>query len=172
MKDIIGTKTEIREGIKYTTHYVDRPIRQGDPHGGPVGTVINGVSKTTEIIQYVYKLKFFLYIYIMVKKNLIHYLTPVFASVLLAVVLFSCTQQPIKEPKEVIEYKVVKDKKEKIETEYEYVYSILKGDFVLQPNIQTKYYIIYADGSYDKVELRKYSITEIGDSIINKKLVY
>jgi hypothetical protein len=92
--------------------------------------------------------------------------------VLLAVVLFSCTQQPIKEPKEVIEYKVVKDKKEKIETGYEYVYSIWKGDFVLQPNIQTKYYIIYADGSYDKVELGKYSITEIGDSIINKKLVY
>jgi hypothetical protein len=55
MEDIIETKTEIKDGIKYTTHYVNRPIRQGDPLGGPVGTMINGVSKTTEIIRYVYK---------------------------------------------------------------------------------------------------------------------
>jgi len=55
MEDIIETKTEIKDGIKYTTHYINRPIRQGDPLGGPVGTMINGVSKTTEIIRYVYK---------------------------------------------------------------------------------------------------------------------
>jgi len=54
---IIETKTEIKDGIKYTTHYVDRPIREGDPMGGPVGMVVNGISKTTEIIQYVYKQK-------------------------------------------------------------------------------------------------------------------
>lgn len=51
------TETEVRDGIKYTTHYVDRSIKQGDPQGGPVGVCVNGVSKTTEIINYVYKAK-------------------------------------------------------------------------------------------------------------------
>ncbi len=55
MEDIIETKTEIKDGIKYTTHYVNRPIKQGDSQGSSVGTMINGVSKTTEIIRYVYK---------------------------------------------------------------------------------------------------------------------
>jgi hypothetical protein len=59
MEDIIETKTKtktkIKDGIKYTTHYVNRPIRQGDTLGGSIGMMINGVSKTTEIIRYVYK---------------------------------------------------------------------------------------------------------------------
>ncbi len=55
MEDIIETKKEFKEGIKYTTHYVNRPIKQGDPQGGSVGEVVNGISKTTEIIKYVYK---------------------------------------------------------------------------------------------------------------------
>jgi hypothetical protein len=99
-------------------------------------------------------------------------LTHAFASVLLAVVLSSCEPQPKREPKEVIEYKVVKDKKEKMETHYKHVFSVWKGDFVLQPDIKTEYYIIYKDGSYDNVEVGKYSITEIGDTIVNKRMVY
>jgi hypothetical protein len=105
-------------------------------------------------------------------KILINLLTPSFASVLLAVVLSSCEPQPKKEPKEVIEYKVVKDKKGKMETHYKHVFSVWKGDFVLQPDIQTEYYIIYTDGSYDNVEVGKYSITEIGDTIVSKRVVY
>jgi hypothetical protein len=54
MEDIIETKTEIKDGIKYTTHYVNRPIKQGDPHGGSVGIMTNDVETTTEIIKYVY----------------------------------------------------------------------------------------------------------------------
>ena len=49
------TKTEIKNGIKYTTHYVDRPIKPGDPHGGSYGMMIDGVNKTTEIVNYIYK---------------------------------------------------------------------------------------------------------------------
>lgn len=105
-------------------------------------------------------------------KTLINQLTPAFANVLLAVVFSSCEPQPKTEPKEVIEYKVVKDKKEKMETHYKHVFSAWKGEFVLQPDIQTAYYIIYKDGDYDKVEVGKYSITEIGDTIINKRIVY
>ena len=47
--------TEIKNGVKYTTHFVNRPIRQGDTQGGSVGTCINGINKTTEIINYVYQ---------------------------------------------------------------------------------------------------------------------
>lgn len=104
--------------------------------------------------------------------TLIDRLTPTFASMLLTIVIFSCKSQSKREPKEVIEYKVVKDKKEKMVTDYKHVYSFWQDDFVLQPDIQTEYYIIYKDGSYDNVEVSKYSITEIGDTIVNKRMVY
>ena len=48
---ITETKTVIKNGVKYTTHFVNRPIRQGDTQGGSVGTCINGINKTTEIIN-------------------------------------------------------------------------------------------------------------------------
>jgi hypothetical protein len=55
MTDIIETKSEVRNGIKYTTHYVNRSIRQGDPHGNSLGyTTPEGKQITTEIINYVY----------------------------------------------------------------------------------------------------------------------
>ena len=47
--------TELKNGVKYTTHYVDRPIKEGDPMGGPIGETINGVNKIIEIIRYVYQ---------------------------------------------------------------------------------------------------------------------
>ena len=103
-------------------------------------------------------------------KTSINRLTTAFASVLLVVVLSSCEPQPKREPKEVTENKVVKDKKEKMETHYKHVFSVWKGDFVLQPDVQTAYYIIYKDGSYDKVEVGNYSITEIGDTIVKKPI--
>lgn len=52
-KFISETKTEIRNGVKYTTYYVSRPIEPGDPHGGSIGTQ----STTLEVINYVYKRK-------------------------------------------------------------------------------------------------------------------
>ena len=54
MEDLYKTVTEIKDGIKHTTHYVNRPIQQGDPQGGSTGTLVEGVSTTTEIIKYVY----------------------------------------------------------------------------------------------------------------------
>ncbi len=56
MEDIIKTETEIRGELKYTTHWVDRPIRPGDPTVNALGTMsVEGDSKTTEVIKYVYK---------------------------------------------------------------------------------------------------------------------
>lgn len=52
---ITETKTEIKDGVKYATHFVNRDIRQGDPLGNSIGTCINGVEKITEIIKYVYQ---------------------------------------------------------------------------------------------------------------------
>jgi hypothetical protein len=54
MNDIIETKVEFKAGIKYVTHFVNRPIRQGDPHGGATGMCVNGVNTTTEITNYIY----------------------------------------------------------------------------------------------------------------------
>ena len=54
MSEIV-TKTEIKNGIKYTTHYIDRPIKSGDPYGGTIGVEDKGVSKTIEVINYIYK---------------------------------------------------------------------------------------------------------------------
>ena len=52
---ITETKTEIKGDMKHTTHYVNRPIRGGDPQGGTIGICINGEEKTLEIIKYVYQ---------------------------------------------------------------------------------------------------------------------
>lgn len=53
-KENIETKTEIKNGIKYTTRYVGRPIRQGDEMFHEIGTSNNGIETTTEIIMYEY----------------------------------------------------------------------------------------------------------------------
>lgn len=54
-EEIERTVVKERNGIKYTTHYINRPIRKGDSYGVSIGTMINGVSKTTECIFYKYK---------------------------------------------------------------------------------------------------------------------
>lgn len=46
--------TETRDGINYTTHYVNRPVKPGDPLGGSYGTVIGGKQVTTDCIRYEY----------------------------------------------------------------------------------------------------------------------
>ena len=52
---ITETKTEIKDGVKHTTHFVNRPIKGGDPQCSSIGACINGINKTTEIINYVYQ---------------------------------------------------------------------------------------------------------------------
>jgi len=54
-KFITKTETEVKNGIKYTTHYVNRPIEEGDPQGGAVG--VCSINTITEIINYVYEPK-------------------------------------------------------------------------------------------------------------------
>lgn len=53
--DYLKTVVEFKDGMKYTTHYIDRPIRRGDSVSGAIGSLINGVETITEIIKYVYK---------------------------------------------------------------------------------------------------------------------
>lgn len=57
MQDIIKTKSEIKNGIKYTTHYVNRSIRQGDSLGSAYGISSPNGTITTEIVNYVYAKK-------------------------------------------------------------------------------------------------------------------
>ena len=54
--EIIKTESEIRNGIKYTTHYINRAIRQGDPSGNAKGySSPDHKDVTTEIVKYVYQ---------------------------------------------------------------------------------------------------------------------
>ena len=55
MNDITKTETEVRNGITYITHYIDRPIRLNDPLGGSQGITKDGKETTTVITQYIYK---------------------------------------------------------------------------------------------------------------------
>ena len=56
MKEFITKTTkEIKDNVEYITHYVNRPIQIGDPQGGPIGECVNGISKITKIIKYIYK---------------------------------------------------------------------------------------------------------------------
>lgn len=64
--------------------------------------------------------------------------------------------------------KIVKAKNQGEETSYHYKYNIWKGNFYHQPDIHTVYYIVYTDGSYDKVDVGKFTITNVGDTIIEK----
>lgn len=53
---ITHTEIEVKDGVTYTTHYVNRPIMQGDPHGGTKGIRVNGIDKIIEIEKYIYTL--------------------------------------------------------------------------------------------------------------------
>lgn len=93
-----------------------------------------------------------------------------FAFVLLAIMyLMACEpMQPQKAPQEYVTKKVVKAKNQGEETSYHYKYNVWKGAFYHQPDIHTVYYIVYTDGSYDKVDIGKFTITNVGDTIIEK----
>jgi len=61
--------------------------------------------------------------------------------------------------------KVVKSKNQAQETTYKYKYNFWKGNFYHQPDIHTIYYLNYTDGSYDVVDIGKFGVTNIGDTI-------
>jgi hypothetical protein len=42
------------DGIRCTTHYMERPIKEGDLIGGPVGITRDGVHSVTEVVLYIY----------------------------------------------------------------------------------------------------------------------
>jgi len=66
---------------------------------------------------------------------------------------------------EQIPFKIVKSKKEAVETTYKHKFSLWKGDFVLQPDVKTVYYLVFQDGTYQTVGLTNYSLIEIGDTV-------
>lgn len=80
------------------------------------------------------------------------------------------TQTQSKPLKSVIIKKVVKAKNQSEQTSYHYKYNLWKGNFYHQPDIHSVYYIVYTDGSYESVDIGKYSITNIGDTI--KQVIY
>ena len=49
------TTVEVKNDIIYTTYYINRPIKQGDPQGGSMGCCKDGKDITTDIINYIYK---------------------------------------------------------------------------------------------------------------------
>lgn len=56
IEEIIRTVSETRNGIEYVTHYVNRPIRQGDTVTIPEGISINGKETKTKVTNYKYAL--------------------------------------------------------------------------------------------------------------------
>lgn len=87
-----------------------------------------------------------------------------------ALMLWSCDEA--RQPQIVIEKKIVKAKNQAEETTYQYKYNAWKGSFYHQPDIHTAYYIVYTDGSYDHVDVGRFSITNIGDTVECKTYKY
>lgn len=85
-----------------------------------------------------------------------------------ASVLFpSCEQQPTPEvkPKETyILKKVVAGKNESVETTTHYR-PTWKGDWHQVPDVETVYYVVYQDGSYERVDMGRYTLTNVGDTV-------
>jgi hypothetical protein len=46
---------EVINGIKYTTHYIGKPIKPGDPIGSSIGACVNGINTPLEVINYIYR---------------------------------------------------------------------------------------------------------------------
>jgi len=84
---------------------------------------------------------------------------------LICLVLFGCKEAEQPKQKLVTTIKVVKGKNQSEETSYKYKYNLWKGNFYHQPDIHSVYYIVFTDGSYKQVDVGKYTITNIGDTI-------
>lgn len=54
-KDIEKTSSEVKDGVQYITHYVNRSRQDGDPLGSEEGVMGIGNRITTIITNYVYK---------------------------------------------------------------------------------------------------------------------
>lgn len=61
--------------------------------------------------------------------------------------------------------KIVKAKNKAEETTYHYKYNFWKGNFYHVPDVHTVFYLVYTDGSYEKVDIGKFTITNVGDTI-------
>lgn len=54
---------------------------------------------------------------------------------------------------------------EGVKTTSRHVYSWWKGDFVLQPDVKTVYYLVYSDKSHECVGIDTYATTMEGDTV-------
>ena len=96
--------------------------------------------------------------------------------ILFAFITFGCEQKKtdpeVKE--EITIERIVKSKKEHIETDYKYKFdplnTIMSGDVKIrhQPSVSNVYYLMFTDGTYKRVEMDEYVIFDIGDSYIEK----
>jgi hypothetical protein len=75
------------------------------------------------------------------------------------------------QPKKYITVKIIKAKKEAIETDLEYEFdplnTVLRSRLTIrqQPNVSTVYYLVFTDGSHKKVNLGEFVSHEVGDTI-------
>jgi len=108
-------------------------------------------------------------------KKLIPFIPFLLVCGLAVVILFVALNSdpaPEKHPHEIISKKIVKGKNQSEETSYKYKYNIWRGRFYHQPDIHSVYYLVYTDGSYDQVDVGKFTITSVGDTVIKKSISY
>lgn len=64
--------------------------------------------------------------------------------------------------------RVVLKKLSLTETDYEYKYDIINGKFVLVPDIQTVYNVMYRDGYVERADISKFNSLDVGDTVYFK----
>lgn len=64
--------------------------------------------------------------------------------------------------------KIVKAKKESMTTSYQYVVDPLGSGGLLKQrmHLKTIYYLTFTDGTYESVDIGKYSVTDVGDTVV------
>lgn len=97
-----------------------------------------------------------------------------YLKLLVLVLLASCNYQPEYIYETVDQTVTVVDKKEAIETDFVYTENFLgSGDSMMKkvPQTQTVYYIIFNEGTVERVTIQEYYKYKIGSSYIIKKQV-
>jgi len=90
----------------------------------------------------------------------------IIAALIAATLLTSCNDGASKNRETYTVKKILRSKKEGTETEYHYRYNAFRGKMYEQPDVHTAYYLIYTDGSYDAVDVGKYTMFEPGDTVV------
>lgn len=88
----------------------------------------------------------------------------------IAVIAFlcACTAKPERNQDNgpVTRQRIVKAKKEAMESNYRYEIDPFSKDVLKKRmHLETAYYLVYTDGSYEQVDVGRYSVVEVGDTV-------